>query len=127
MIHLDTNLLIAAVRSSDPHHSTAKRVIACPIPCGCASVAWMELHSKPVHPHDEVALRSILRGGILPFDEPAARLAGELFFLTATKRRHRFDTMIAASTILAGAELATVNPQDFHPFVPHGLKLLPLS
>lgn len=126
MIHLDTNLLIAAVRPSDAHHATAHRVIAQPAPCGCTSVAWMEFHSRPVHPQDDAALQSILRAGIHPFDEPSAKLAGELFFLAGSKRRTRLDSMIAATAILAGAQLATVNPADFQPFVPHGLKLLPL-
>ncbi len=71
-------------------------------------------------------MRQILQGGIRPFDEAAAVLAGQLFFQTGSKRRNRLDTMIAATAILAGAELATVNPEDFAPFVPHGLKLLSL-
>jgi predicted nucleic acid-binding protein len=39
----------------------------------------------------------------------------------------RLDTMIAASAILAGAELATTNRDDFAAFVPHGLKLHPVD
>ncbi len=31
--------------------------------------------------------------------------------------------MIAATAILSGAELATANPEDFRPFVAHGLRL----
>ncbi len=47
----------------------------------------------------------------------------KLFHLTGSKRRTRLDTMIAATAILSGAELATTNPADFEPFVPHGLNL----
>ena len=36
---------------------------------------------------------------------------------------HRLDTIIAATAIVAGAELATTNPADFQVFVPHGLQL----
>ena len=46
-------------------------------------------------------------------------LAGQLYHLTGSKRRTRLDTMIAASAILAGTELATVNAADFAPFVPY--------
>ena len=66
----------------------------------------------------------MLQSGILPFEEATAALAGELFFRTGSKRRTRLDSMIAATAILAGAELATVNREDFEPFVPHGLMLL---
>jgi predicted nucleic acid-binding protein len=66
----------------------------------------------------------MLHGGVIPFDEAAAVLAVRLFCQTGNRRRNRLDTMIAASAILAGAELATMNPADFEPFAPHGLKLL---
>lgn len=56
------------------------------------------------------AMKKLLSGGIIPFEEAAASLAGELFHLTGSKRRTRLDTMIAASAILSGAELATSNP-----------------
>ena len=124
MIHLDANLLIALVKPSDGHHPAAARVVSLAAPLGSSSIAWMELFSKPVHPGDKAALQAILSAGIHPFDETCADLAGELYHRTGSKRRTRLDTMIAASAILAGAELATVNPADFAPFVPHGLKLL---
>jgi len=123
VIHLDANLLIALLKDSDTHRGTAKRVLEEIAPIGCSSVAWMELHSRPVHRRDTAALKTILHGGIFPFDEAAASLAGELFSLTGSNRRTRLDTMIAATAILAGAELATVNADDFAAFVPHGLVL----
>ncbi|MCW5558287.1 MAG: PIN domain-containing protein [Verrucomicrobiae bacterium] len=127
MIHLDANLLIAAVNPADTHHATVGRVTAQPAPCGCSSVAWMEFHSKTVDPVREKVLRKALAGGILPFDEAAAKLASQLFHLTGAKRQTRLDTMIAATAILGGAELATVNPADFQPFEAHGLKLFSLE
>ena len=123
MIHLDTNLLIGAEDPTDPHHITSREVFAKPETFACSSVAWMELLSTPdTHPLRE-AMKELLSGGIIPFDEAAASLAGELFHLTGSKRRTRLDTMIAATAILSGAELATTNPADFEPFVPHGLNL----
>ena len=126
MIHLDTNLLIALIHRFDVHHATATRMIAGPGPFATSSVAWMEFHSRPVHPRDIAASKSVLNGGIAPFDEAAATLAGDLFHLTGSKRRTRLDTMIAATAIVAGAELATVNGDDFAAFVPHGLRLFRL-
>ena len=127
MIHLDANLLIALIKKSDVHHPAAARVIAGPGPFGCSSVAWMELHSKPVHHRDTVALKTLLNAGVFPLDEACAALAGEIYHRTGSKRRTRLDTMVAAAAIHAGAELATVNAGDFEPFVPHGLKLHPLA
>ncbi len=126
MIHLDTNLLIAIVRPDDLHHSVAASVLSSTGPFGCSSIAWMELRSKPLHSHDLLALGALLSGGVDSFDQSSADLAGQLYHQTSSKRRNRLDTMIAAAAILAGAELATVNPEDFAPFVPHGLKLLSL-
>ncbi len=127
MIHLDASLLIALIKKSDVHHPAAARVIGGPGPFGCSSVAWMELHSKPVHPRDTAALKSLLNAGISPLDEACATLAAEMYHRTGSKRRTRLDTIIAATAILTGAELATVNAGDFGPFVPHGLKLHPLA
>lgn len=123
MIHLDTNLLIGVEDPTDPHHLTACDVFAKPGTFACSSVAWMELLSTPDTSALREAMKELLSGGIVPFDEAAASLAGELFHLTGSRRRTRLDTMIAATAILSGADLATTNPADFDPFVPHGLKL----
>lgn len=126
MIHLDTNLLIGVSDASNAHHAQARRLLALPGPFAASAVAWTEYQSRPLTTALSMGVRHMLQGGIFPFDESAAVLAGQLLHLTKAKRAQRLDTMIAASAILAGAELATVNPADFTPFVPHGLKLLNL-
>ena len=68
-----------------------------------------------------------LAGGIIPFGEPHAKEAARLFYAVGRSRRFKFDSLIAATAILANAELATVNAADFQSFVPHGLKLRDLS
>jgi len=85
MIHLGTNLLIALVNRFDAHHATATRMIAGPGPFATSSVAWREFHSRPAHPRDSAASKSVLNGGIAPFDESAAALAGDLFHLTGAR------------------------------------------
>ncbi len=112
MIHLDTNLLIGVEDPTDPHHLTACEVFAKPGTFACSSVAWMELLSTPDTSALREAMKELLSGGIVLFDEA-----------TGSRRRTRLDTMIAATAILSGADLATTNPADFDPFVPHGLKL----
>lgn len=123
MIHLDANLIIGAGDATDMHHDTARLVLSGPGPFAASSVAWMEFVSRPMPSVQSDAARNLLRGGILPFDDATAGLAGELYYRTGSKRRTQLDSMIAATAMQAGAELATVNADDFAPFVPHGLKL----
>lgn len=125
MILLDTGLLIAMVKPHDFHHGIAHQLASHFQNFSTASVAWMELLSRPMPPEEISALHALLTGGIIPFDEKTAAFAGELYYVTGSKRRTRLDTMIAATAILSGAELATTNPSDFQDFVPHGLKLHP--
>jgi predicted nucleic acid-binding protein len=50
-------------------------------------------------------------------------IAAELFNKTGRRRGTRFDCLIAATAIIAQAEVATVNQSDFNVFVAYGLKL----
>ena len=127
MIHLDANLLIAAANPNDLHAPTADRLINTNGAFAASACTWTEFKSRPIDPSREKVLHRILTGGIIPFDQPAAALAGELYHRTGSKRRTRLDTMIAATAILAGAQLAAVNPDDFAVFVPSGLKILSLT
>jgi predicted nucleic acid-binding protein len=127
MIHLDTNLLIAAINPGDAHHAMARRLAARDLLFATSAIAWMEFHCYPVPRSVSRSLLGILRGGVIPLDQEIASLAGELVRVTQAKRRTRMDTMIAATAIQTGAELASVNPEDFMPFVSFGLKLYPLT
>lgn len=127
MIHLDTNLLIALADASDPHRSTALRLMATTPAAAVSCLSWWEFECGPVSPDGRLLVRQLLTGGILPFAEIHSNEAARLFNAAGRSRRLKFDSLIAATAILAGAELATVNADDFSAFVPHGLKLLPLA
>lgn len=124
MIHLDTNLLIAAIDLAHPGHARARQALARGEPLAAGAVAWTEFLSKPVPTSHRHALMAMLGGRILPFAQAEAEVAAQLFQLPGVKRAQRLDTMIAATAILAGAELATSNLADFEPFVPLGLRLM---
>ena len=126
MIHVDTNLLIAAMDPSHLHHAEARHALSIGQPAGTSAVAWTELRSRPVPPVLLKALSAILGPRIVPFARDEAELAAVLFQATGVKRAQQLDSMIAATAILARAQLATVNTGDFQPFVAHGLKLFPL-
>lgn len=123
MIHLDTNLLIALVDASDPHRAEAMRLMRSEPYASVSSLVWWEFECGPVSEAGRMLVRRLLPGGIVPFTEVHSAEAARLFNAVGRARRFRFDCLIAATAILAGAGLATANPADFQPFVPHGLKL----
>ena len=123
MIHLDTNLLIASVDPSHKHADLWRPLIASGDALAASAVAWTEFRSYPISYDQLRVLDRLILGGILPFDRAQADLAGEMFQKTSARRKNRLDSMIAATAILAEAELATVNEADFESFMPFGLKL----
>lgn len=127
MIHLDSNLLIALADAADPHRETALRLMRRVPQAAVSSMAWWEFECGPVSPEGLAIVRLTLAGGIVPFGEAHAKEAARLYNAVGRSRRFKFDSLIAATAILAKAELATVNGADFESFVPHGLKLLDLS
>jgi len=66
---------------------------------------------------------AVLGSRIIPFGQAEAVLAADLFNKSGRQRGSRFDCLVAATALLAQAEVATVNQSDFKPFQPHGLKL----
>lgn len=122
MICLDTNHLIFGLVPGSRESkeliawAQAGKTLITPMP------AWYEFICGPVTAPQIAAMRAFLRDPVL-FDEPQALEAARLFNAAKRKRSLRIDAMIAATAIVAGAELATSNRSDFNTFVPHGLKL----
>src|ERR1035441_4819640 len=123
MIHLDTNYLIGlAVRGSSPAQNV-DNWLAAGEPLAASALAWTEFLNGPVSA-DEIALvESVIEENLIPFEKRTAVLAAQLFNQAGRRRGSRFDCLIAATAILANAEVATINQSDFKLFVPHGLKL----
>ncbi len=122
MICLDTNYLIRCLEagSEEAERITAwyrhgERLLA-PV------TAWYEFLCGPVTAEQEEIVRAFLVE-VIPFAEEQAREAAHLFNATGRKRHLRVDAMIAATSIVAGAPLATGNREDFQLFLAHGLKL----
>lgn len=126
MIHLDSNLLIALADATDPHRAAALALMQGSPAAAVSSLAWWEFQCGPVSRQGTLLVRQLLTGGIIPFEESQSREAARLFNAAGRVRRLKFDCLIAATAILAGAQLATANARDFTPFIPHGLKLHPL-
>jgi len=123
MIHLDTNYLIGLlVRGSAPAADVDKR-LAAGESMATSAVAWSEFLNGPVTSVEISRVEAVIQSRIVPFGIPEAVLAADLFNKTGRRRGSRFDCLIAATAILANAQIATVNQSDFKAFLLHRLKL----
>ncbi len=125
MIHLDTNVLIALPVLARQRHSLTQR-ISRGEPVATSSLAWFEYVCGPLEEAEQELVRAAIGGHIVEVDVAIAERAATLFNLAGRKRSLRTDSLIAAAAMLAGAELATFNADDFAPFMEHGLTLLAL-
>lgn len=125
MIHLDSNYLIRGQHLGSAESSTVTRWLEREEPLATSAIAWMEFVTGPAAPEAVESMREAIENRIVDFGEEEAVIAARLYNAIGRRRAHRFDCMIAASAIHAGARLATSNNADFHLFVPHGLKLAP--
>jgi predicted nucleic acid-binding protein len=123
MIHLDTNYLIRLlVRGSGPA-ADVEGWLDGGESMAASAIVWMEFLNGPVLPTDISRVEAVLQSRIVPCGRSEAVLAADLFNKTGRRRGSRLDCLIAATAILARAELATVNQSDFRMFISHGLKL----
>ncbi len=123
MIHLDTNYLVGLPVKGSSEAVAVDGWLAAGELLAASTIAWTEFLNGPVTPLEVSRAEAVLQSRIVPFGRPEAVMAAELFNKTGRRRGSRFDCLIAATAILADAEVATVNQADFKVFVPHGLRL----
>jgi predicted nucleic acid-binding protein len=124
VICLDTSYLVRGLIAATPEAASLIKWIKKGELLCASSIAWYEFACGPVDSEGLKLGRSLLAGGILPFEETQAAQAARLFNATGRSRRLRVDAIVAATSMVAGARLATGNKRDFLPFVEHGLKLI---
>jgi predicted nucleic acid-binding protein len=122
MIHLDTNFLVGVLIPGSPADKAIRSWVARGESVGMSVVAWGELLCGPLLSQEEKLARQIVTR-IDPLLVVDAEKSAELFNLTGRRSRSFQDCMIAAVAIRCGAALATLNADDFKPFVPYGLVL----
>lgn len=123
MIHLDTNYLIGLLLKGSSQAVEVDGWLAAGEFLAASAIAWTEFLNGPVIPAEICRANAVLQSRIVPFGQPEAALAADLFNKTGRRRGSRFDCLIAATAILEQAEFATVNELHFKVFVAHGLKL----
>jgi len=123
MIHLDTNYLIGLLIKSSPEAANVEGWLAASQTLATSAIAWTEFLNGPVTPLEISRVEAVLESRIILFGQKEAAMAADLFNKTGRRRGSRFDCLIAATTILAHGELATVNQSDFQSFVPYELNL----
>lgn len=117
MIVVDTDILIAHLRGSEPARSwLSKQRLAGPLSISVVSIAELTGGMRSTERREVWRLLSILRAE--PVTEPVGRRAGEL--MRGYRRSHHgigiADYLIAATAELRGAELATLNVRHFPMF-----------
>jgi predicted nucleic acid-binding protein len=123
MIHLDTNYLIGLLVKNSPESVDVDGWLAGGQTLATSAIAWTEFLNGPVTPLEVSRAEAVLQSRIIPFGQREAVLAADLFNKTGRRRGSRFDCLIAATAILAQAEVATVNLLDFKVFDQYGLTL----
>ena len=122
MIHLDANFLIASVNRASAEARAIEKWLQGGETLACSTISWCEFLNGPVLPAQIATAREFLTAGCADFEEAHAERAADLFNRTGRVRRLKFDCLIAATALVAGADLATRNVVDFRPFAAHGLK-----
>jgi predicted nucleic acid-binding protein len=123
MIHLDTNFLIGLLIKGSPEAREVEDYLAAGQSVAASAIVWTAFLNGPVTSLEVSRVEAVLQWRIIPFGQQEAVLAADLFNKTGRRRGSRFDCLIAATAILAQAEVATVNQSDFKVFIQHGLKL----
>jgi predicted nucleic acid-binding protein len=123
MILLDTNYLIGLLVKGSPEAEDVDGWITAGQTLVASAICWTEFLNGPVTPLEISRAEAVLQSRIVPFGQSEAVMAADLFNKTGRRRGSRFDCLIAATAIIAQAEVATINQSDFKVFVTHGLKL----
>lgn len=124
MILLDTNYLIRSLVVGSQEFDRVATWIHQGEALATAAVCWYEFCCGPVTEQEQSLVYSLLRGGVLPLDEVAARKSAELFNGTGRLRSLKVDALVAGTALTRGAQLTTSNLRDFSPFLPWGLTLI---
>lgn len=114
MIHLDTSVLVDALTGSRPLLGQLHAVVADGERLGISAVVLFEWLRGPRRPEELAAQEALIPAtGAVPFGPAEATTAAGIYRQLARARSREADVAIAATAIVHGASLWTVNPGDF--------------
>lgn len=113
-VHLDTDFLIYALATSGPERQRLVALAESDNDIGLSAVAWYEFSRGPRTPEQLATARALFADdGIVPFSEPIAALAANVFRQLGSPRRRAADIAIGVTATSVNAALLTRNPRDF--------------
>ncbi len=123
-IHLDTNYLIYYAGGGDAHViASVDQWLLEGRALHISAMAWAEFQCGPLTPEENEIARDLIHS-VVPVTVEMATEAGQLFQKTGRRSRSLPDCIIAATALRDGASVASVNKDDFKPFLAHGLTLI---
>ncbi len=114
MVHLDTDFLIYALGTAGPERRRLMELAESEHAIGLSAVAWYEFSRGPRTPDQLATARSLFaEDGVIPFSEPIAAQAAEVYRQLGSPRRRGADIAIGVTAAAVGATLITRNARDF--------------
>lgn len=114
IVHLDTDFLIYALGMAGPERQRLMELAESDRELGLSAVAWYEFSRGPRTPEQLATARSLFADdGVVPFSEPIAATAAEVFRQLGSPRRRAADIAIGVTATALGATLVTRNARDF--------------
>lgn len=127
-VHVDANVLVALVTGDKNSLAPLQARLKKGTPAATSAMGWFEfLCGPPRSPLtiEELEIVKLLVGDrIVPIDAPAASLAARIFNQTGRTKGSQGDCLVAATAMVANAELFTLNVADFAGFERFGLRLI---
>lgn len=122
MIYLDTSFLIRSLIPGSLQDTQLRSWLKEGVPLHVSAVVWAEYRCGADGEQLSLDVANLL-AEVTPFGELEAEATARLYNSTGRLRGSFPDCMIAATAIIAGAPLATLNVRDFMPFSDFGLQL----
>ena len=113
-LHVDTDFLIYALATTGPERQRLLQAAESGHTLSMSAVAWFEFSRGPRTPEQLATARTLFaEDGIIPFSEPLAATAADVFRRLGSPRRRAADIAIGVTAASHEATLMTRNARYF--------------